>query len=65
MQFKPRKATFESAGFRPTVYGRQPLFFEKEAVVRNPAVYRCSSVLFSSYVFRKHEWGISYSISAK
>jgi hypothetical protein len=33
-------------------------------VVRNPAVYRCSSKLFSSCVLRKDEWSISYSIKA-
>jgi hypothetical protein len=59
---QPHLATSGFAGFRPTVYGRQPFFSGKEAVVRNPAVYRCNSKLFSSCILRKPEWALSYPL---
>jgi len=41
------KTAWGSAGVQPTVYGSQPFVSGKEAVVRNPAVYRCNSMSFS------------------
>jgi hypothetical protein len=44
---------FGICGVQPTVYGSQPFISGKEAVVRDPAVYRCKSVSFLSFSYLK------------
>lgn len=41
------KTAFEFCGVKPTVYGSQPLISVLEAVVSDPAGYRCKSPWFS------------------